>query len=135
MDPNMFIAGLALSRNRPSNSEKIRGALQAGQFSSGAPIGLVLMKQQVDQIERLEAEVQSLTQERDALASRPPANDGKDPDIQAKLEEFQADLQAIIAAALSEALQSIEAAAEKAAKAQGGRGKGRQPSESELQSG
>jgi DNA repair exonuclease SbcCD ATPase subunit len=64
-----FLYGYLLARDREDQNEKLNFGLTAGQFPRSNPLGLVLLKRQIDTLEEVEGERETLRQRVEELES------------------------------------------------------------------
>ncbi len=65
-----FLYGFLLARDREDQNEKLQIGLTAGQFPARNPLGLVLLKGQIDRLEQSERVLEQVRKERDALRNQ-----------------------------------------------------------------
>lgn len=73
---NNFLFGFLLARDRKDQNEKLSFGLTASQFSRNNPLGLVMLKKQIDTLEEVEGERDALQEEVKRLAPKDPDDPG-----------------------------------------------------------
>lgn len=74
-----FLYGFLLAKDREDQTEKLQIGLTAGQFPARNPLGLVLLKGQIDRLEETEQDLEQVKKERDALKDQVKQLSGDPP--------------------------------------------------------